>query len=621
MKQIILSIIILFLSTTTRAYDIAVENEDGVTIYYNYINNGMELEVTKGSTPYSGVVNIPETVLFMNRTRNVTSIAKSAFEECTELRSVIIPDGVKTIGDNTFHYCWYLTSVSIPHSVTIIGDYAFSQCVRLSSVHIPNSVTSIGKGAFQSCQSLTSIALPYGITSINDNTFDGCGGIVSISIPSSVTTIGKQAFIGCKNIISIDIPNSVSTIGKEAFLGCSKLTTLTIPNSVVSIENYAFSECAGLASVTIGKNVTSMGRFVFYNVDIPIVISLNESPIDIYGKSSFNDVFSTNTYNNATLYVPEVAVEKYKTTEGWKDFLFIEPISSLESRLFKLTYKIDDEIYKVLEIYYGADIMPEEEPERVGYSFSGWSEIPKTMPANDVTVTGSYTVNTYTLTYMVDGEEYKTCQVDYGTTIIPEAVPTMTGYTFSGWSDIPETMPANDVTISGSFTVNTYTLTYMVDDELYKASQVDYGAAITPEAAPTMIGHTFSGWSEIPETMPDHDVIVTGSFTVNKYQVTYIIDGEMFSTEYVEYGATIVPPSVEDKEEFTSFGWTNVPETMPAHDLTIYGSFTSGIAEIVMATNNNVRIYSPNGKKIDKMQKGLNIVVLEDGTVKKIIVK
>ena len=94
-----------------------------------------------------------------------------------------------------------------------------------------------------------------------------------------------------------------------------------------------------------------------------------------------------------------------------------------------------------------------------------------------------------------------------------------------------------------------------------------------------------------------------------------------FSKPYVEYGATIVPPNVEEKEGFTFPGWAEVPESMPAHDITIYGNFTSGIAEIVMATKNNMRIYSPNGKKINKLLKGLNIVVLEDGSVKKIVVK
>lgn len=166
-----------------------------------------------------------------------------------------------------------------------------------------------------------------------------------------------------------------------------------------------------------------------------------------------------------------------------------------------------------------------------------------------------------------------------------------------------------------------HTLSYIVDGEPYKAYQIEEGENIAPESYPIKEGYTFSGWSEIPKTMPDHDVIVTGSFIVNKYQITYIIDGEVFATDYVEYGAAVVPPNVEEKEGFTFSGWADVPETMPAHNITIYGNFTSEITEIMMGTQRNMCIYSPNGKKIDKLQKGLNIVVLDDGTIKKIVVR
>ena len=162
-----------------------------------------------------------------------------------------------------------------------------------------------------------------------------------------------------------------------------------------------------------------------------------------------------------------------------------------------------------------------------------------------------------------------------------------------------------------------YNLTYVVDGIDYISSVIEQGTAIVAEDEPEKEGYTFSGWSDIPEIMPDHDVIVTGSFIVNKYQITYIIDGEVFATDYVEYGAAVVPPNVEEKEGFTFSGWADVPETMPAHNITIYGNFTSEITEIMMGTQRNMCIYSPNGKKIDKLQKGLNIVVLDDGTIKK----
>jgi hypothetical protein len=119
----------------------------------------------------------------------------------------------------------------------------------------------------------------------------------------------------------------------------------------------------------------------------------------------------------------------------------------------------------------------------------------------------------YKIIYKVNGVIYKTISYDYGDAITPEPAPVREGFTFSGWSEIPATMPAKDVTVTGSFIINKYKLTYMVDDEVYKSMKVKYGAPITPEAEPVKEGYTFSGWSEIPERMPARNVIVYGTFT------------------------------------------------------------------------------------------------------------
>lgn len=119
---------------------------------------------------------------------------------------------------------------------------------------------------------------------------------------------------------------------------------------------------------------------------------------------------------------------------------------------------------------------------------------------------------TYKLSYLVDSEEYMVYDVDWGTIITPETAPAKEGYTFSGWSKIPYAMPGHDVTLKGTFSVNKYKLTYMLDGDEYKSFEVEYGASITPEIAPTKEGHTFSGWSEIPEKMPASGVKVEGSF-------------------------------------------------------------------------------------------------------------
>lgn len=197
---------------------------------------------------------------------------------------------------------------------------------------------------------------------------------------------------------------------------------------------------------------------------------------------------------------------------------------------FKLSYLVDGVEYKSYEIEYGKAITPEPAPTKEGHTFSGWSTIPETMPAHDVTITGTFSKGTYKLTYRVDGVDYKIISYNYGSTITAEAAPTKEGYTFSGWSEIPTTMPAHDVTVEGSFSINKYKLVYQVDGVEYKSYEVEYGKTITPEPAPTKEGYTFSGWSEIPVTMPAHDVTITGTFKVIEYNVdnaTYeVSDGE-----------------------------------------------------------------------------------------------
>ena len=229
-------------------------------------------------------------------------------------------------------------------------------------------------------------------------------------------------------------------------------------------------------------------------------------------------------------------------------------------------------------------------------------------------------VDKYKLAYVVDDEEYKSYEIEEGASITPEPAPTKEGHTFSGWSDIPETMPAHDVTVIGTFSINKYNLTYTVDGEEYKSYEMEYGATITPEPAPTKEGYTFSGWSEIPETMPAHDVTVIGTFSINSYKLTYMIDDKVYKEMMYEYGATIIAEP-QPEGDYDTFEWIDLPQTMPAHDVVVYASYTSGIIEVLMASQHNVRIYSTNGKKLNKLQKGLNIVILDDCTVKKVIMK
>ena len=138
--------------------------------------------------------------------------------------------------------------------------------------------------------------------------------------------------------------------------------------------------------------------------------------------------------NNVVTLTTDESVTEFSTTD-FKKVYFGE-----DKTLYKLSYFVDGESYKIHKYEVGESITPEAEPTKEGYTFSGWSDIPATMPANDITVTGTFSVNKYKLVYKVDGEEYKGYDVEYGATITPETEPTKEGYTFSGWSDIPATM-------------------------------------------------------------------------------------------------------------------------------------------------------------------------------------
>ena len=194
----------------------------------------------------------------------VTSIGNYAFSGCANLSGITIPSGVTSIGNHAFMGCADLSSITIPSGVTSIGNRAFSDCTGLSSVTIPTSVTSIGNDAFYGCSSLGGITIPSGVTSIGNWAFSYCSSLSSITIPSGVTSIGNYAFMGCTDLSSITIPSSVTSIGNYAFYICSSLSGITIPSGVTSIGDYTFSSCTDLSSITIPSSVTSIGYHAFY---------------------------------------------------------------------------------------------------------------------------------------------------------------------------------------------------------------------------------------------------------------------------------------------------------------------------------------------------------------------
>ena len=267
-------------------------------------------------TGYNGgaeTVVIPDTI----DGKSVTSIGRRAFEGCTNLKSITIPNSVTEMGRRAFSGCSSLIGIAIPDSVTEIGKYAFDGCKSLTSITIPDGVTSIGDGAFYNCSSLTEIKvasensnyvsvngvlynkdkttiicypvgkkgnnykIPDGVTKVGSSAFIGCSSLTSITIPNSVTEIGYSVFEGCTNLKSITIPNGVTSIGDSAFEGCTSLKSITIPNGVTSIGDSAFEDCTSLKSITIPNGVTSIGDSAFEGCTSLTSITLPDSVTSI----------------------------------------------------------------------------------------------------------------------------------------------------------------------------------------------------------------------------------------------------------------------------------------------------------------------------------------------------
>ncbi len=156
-----------------------------------------------------------------------------------------------------------LAEYSIPDSVTSIGNYAFYDCNSLKTVTIPDSVTSIGDSAFSDCFSLETVTIPDSVTRIGGRAFYNCDSLETVTIPDSVTSIGAFTFYDCNWLTTVTIPDSVTSIGNDAFYYCNKLTTVNIGNNVETIGDYAFSRCTSLKKLTLPESVTVIGRKAF----------------------------------------------------------------------------------------------------------------------------------------------------------------------------------------------------------------------------------------------------------------------------------------------------------------------------------------------------------------------
>ena len=230
---------------------------------------------------------------------------------------------------------------------------------------------------------------------------------------------------------------------------------------------------------------------------------------------------------------------------------------------------------------YDTAITAPANPTKTGYTFAGWSPaVPAKMPAGDMTVTAQWTINKYTITFDTDGgSEVAPITQNYATAVTAPANPTKTGYTFAGWTPaVPETMPAENVTVKAQWTINEYTITFDTDggSTVNPIAQA-YGTEITAPENPTKTGYTFNGWDkEIPAKMPAENVTITAKWKINQYTITFDTDG---GTEVApitqDYNTDVTAPANPTKTGYTFDGWDKeIPAKMPAENVTITAKWT-----------------------------------------------
>ena len=280
------------------------------------IAKGVRVDVTVGYYYHTSRISHPSNVKRIVLGEGVVDIGAGAFGYCDSLASIHIPEGVTIIREEMFGHCTSLKSIHIPESVTIIESWVFWACKSLKSIHIPKSVTSMGYSVFNQCTSLKSIHIPEKVTSIS-GVFYNCTSLSSIYIPDSVNSIGGSAFSTCTSLTSVYIPEGVTLIDYSAFNSCISLKSIHIPERVTTINEYTFDNCSSLISIDIPEKVTSIRDSAFQGCSSLTSISSFNPTTPTLGGNIF-----LNLPTNGTLHIKPGAtgydVWLSKLPEGWR---------------------------------------------------------------------------------------------------------------------------------------------------------------------------------------------------------------------------------------------------------------------------------------------------------------
>ncbi len=418
------------------------------------------------------------------------------------------------------------------------------------------------------------------------------------SVPADVTELTVQ-WTAPTYAVTLNTNGGTIADGKDV-TGYTYGVGATLPTDVTR-TGYTFKGWYDNENLT-GSPVTAIGGAETGNKEYWAKWEINQYTITFDTNGGSEIVPITQDYGTE-ITAPADPTRKGYTFKGWdKEIPETMPAENItvkaqwETNQYTITFDTNggSEIAPITQDY-GTEITAPDNPTRKGYTFKGWDkEIPETMPAENITVKAQWETNQYTITFDTNGgSEIAPITQDYGTEITAPDNPTRKGYTFKGWDkEIPETMPAENITVKAQWGINQYTITFDTNggSEIAPITQ-DYGTKITAPDKPTRKGYTFKGWDkEIPETMPADNITVKAQWEINQYTITFDTNGgSEIAPITQDYGTEITAPDNPTRKGYTFKGWDKeIPETMPAENITITARWKDTekpTGEIIIGTN------------------------------------
>ena len=390
----------------------------------------------------------------------------------------------------------------------------------------------------------------------------------------------------------------------------SAVTDMKPHNNILTLRGALFTRAGytqvGWATVDGGEKVYGFEDIYTKNEALTLYPVWNTNKYTITFDTNGGSEIAPITQDYGTeITAPDNPTRKGYTFKGWdKEIPETMPAENItvkaqwEINQYTITFDTNggSEIAPITQDY-GTEITAPDNPTRKGYTFKGWDkEIPKTMPAENITVKAQWEINQYTIAFDTNGgSEIAPITQDYGTEITAPDNPTRKGYTFKGWDkEIPETMPAENITVKAQWEINQYTITFDTNggSEIAPITQ-DYGTEITAPDKPTRKGYTFKEWDkEIPETMPAENITVKAQWKINQYTIAFDTNGGSDIAPITQdYGTEITAPDNPTRKGYTFKGWDKeIPETMPAENITVKAQWEINQYTIAFDTNGGSEI-------------------------------